>query len=62
MSSTAVCLKILMDRGEVSSVHGRIMLAILILQDISMVVMMVVLPLIEGVTSNFPLKWPSQPA
>ena len=29
LSSTAVCLKILMERGELASVHGRIMLAIL---------------------------------
>ena len=31
LSSTAVCLKILMERGELTSVHGRIMLAVLIL-------------------------------
>src|SRR3990172_821521 len=45
LSSTAVCLKILMDRGELDSVHGRIMIAILILQDVSVVVMMVAVPL-----------------
>jgi CPA2 family monovalent cation:H+ antiporter-2 len=33
LSSTMVCLKILMDRGELDSAHGRIMVAILILQD-----------------------------
>ena len=48
LSSTAVCLKILMDRSELSSVHGRIMISILILQDISVVVMMVILPLMDG--------------
>ncbi|MFC2005635.1 cation:proton antiporter [Chloroflexota bacterium] len=52
LSSTAVCLKILMERGELASVHGRIMLAILILQDIGVVVMMVVIPLIGGMTEN----------
>jgi monovalent cation:H+ antiporter-2, CPA2 family len=46
MSSTAVCLKILMERGELDSVHGRIMIAILILQDLSVVVMTVIIPLI----------------
>jgi CPA2 family monovalent cation:H+ antiporter-2 len=45
LSSTAVCLKLLMERGELDSVHGRIMIAILILQDISVVVMTVVVPL-----------------
>jgi CPA2 family monovalent cation:H+ antiporter-2 len=55
LSSTAVCLKILMDRGEMSSVHGRIMLAILILQDVSVVLMMIVLPILKGVTGDLPL-------
>ncbi|UCD09054.1 MAG: cation:proton antiporter [Dehalococcoidales bacterium] len=55
LSSTAVCLKILMERGELASVHGRIMIAILILQDIGIVVMMVVIPLMGGLTENLPL-------
>ncbi len=53
LSSTMVCLKILMDRGELDSVHGRIMIAILILQDISVVLMMVVVPLLVGTSENF---------
>jgi CPA2 family monovalent cation:H+ antiporter-2 len=52
LSSTAVCLKVLMDRGELSSVQGRIMIAILILQDISVIFVSLVLPLIGGVTNN----------
>jgi len=55
LSSTSVCLKILMERGELSSVQGRIMLAILIFQDISVVVMMVVMPLLGGVATSLPL-------
>jgi CPA2 family monovalent cation:H+ antiporter-2 len=55
LSSTAVCLKILMDRGELDSVHGRIMIAILVLQDISVVVMMVVEPLIGTAVQTLPL-------
>ena len=35
--------------------HGRIMIAILILQDIGIVVMMVAIPLMGGVTENLPL-------
>ncbi len=55
LSSTAVCLKILMDRGELSSVQGRIMVAMLILQDISVVFMSLVMPLIGGDTNNLPI-------
>jgi CPA2 family monovalent cation:H+ antiporter-2 len=55
LSSTAVCLKILMDRGELDSVHGRIMIAILVLQDISVVVMMVVVPLMGTTVQTLPL-------
>ena len=53
LSSTSIVLKILMERGELSTVHGRIMMAILILQDISVVIMMVALPLMAGAGDNF---------
>ena len=53
LSSTAIVLKILMERGELSTVHGRIMVAILILQDISVVAMMVALPLMGTGGGNF---------
>ena len=56
LSSTAVCLKILMERGELTSVHGRIMLAFLIFQDISVVVMVVILPLMGGMEENILLS------
>jgi CPA2 family monovalent cation:H+ antiporter-2 len=55
LSSTMVCLKILMERGELDSVHGRIMLAFLILQDISVVLMVIVIPLLSGTVDNLPL-------
>ena len=53
LSSTAVCLKILMDRGELSSVQGRIMVAILILQDISVVFVALAMPLFGGVPTIY---------
>ncbi|MDD4877125.1 MAG: cation:proton antiporter [Dehalococcoidales bacterium] len=56
LSSTAVCLKIMMDRGELSSVQGRIMIAMLILQDISVIFVSLVIPLISGTTDNLPLN------
>ncbi len=52
LSSTAVCLKILMDRGELSSVQGRIMVSFLILQDVSVVAMMIVLPVMGGSSND----------
>ena len=55
LSSTAVCLKILMERGELDSVHGRIMLAILIMQDISVVLMTVAVPLMNGTLQALPV-------
>ncbi len=44
LSSTMIGLKLLMERGELDSVHGRIMIAILIVQDLSVVLMMVGVP------------------
>jgi len=44
LSSTMIGLKLLMERGELDSVHGRIMIAILIVQDLSIVLMMVGVP------------------
>ncbi|MFH1924872.1 MAG: cation:proton antiporter, partial [Chloroflexota bacterium] len=56
LSSTAVCLKILMERGELTSVQGRIMIAFLIFQDISVVVMIVIMPLMGGMEENILLS------
>ncbi|MBI4297601.1 MAG: cation:proton antiporter [Chloroflexi bacterium] len=44
MSSTMVLLKTLMERGELDSPHGRVMLGLLIFQDLSVVPLMVFLP------------------
>jgi len=55
LSSTMVCFKILMDRGELDSMHGRIMIAMLILQDISVILMIIVMPILGGAGQNLPL-------
>jgi CPA2 family monovalent cation:H+ antiporter-2 len=52
LSSTMVVLKLLMDRGEIDTVHGRIMLGILLVQDLSVVPMMVAMPAIGGQTGE----------
>lgn len=44
LSSTAVVLKSLIERNEVQTSHGRVMLAILIVQDLSLGLMLAVLP------------------
>ncbi|MEO1211133.1 MAG: cation:proton antiporter [Cyanobacteria bacterium J06638_20] len=44
LSSTAVVLKSLIERNEVDTVHGQIMLAVLIVQDLSLGIMLAVLP------------------
>lgn len=52
LSSTAIVLKTLQDRKEISAPHGRNALAILIFQDIIVVPMMLVTPLIAGESSD----------
>ena len=52
LSSTAIVLKVLQDRKEISAPHGRNALAILIFQDIIVVPMMLVTPLIAGESTN----------
>jgi monovalent cation:H+ antiporter-2, CPA2 family len=48
LSSTMVVLKLLMDRGEIDTTHGRILLGILLVQDISVVPMIVAIPAVGG--------------
>ncbi len=49
LSSTAIVLRILNDKGQIDSPHGRNALAILIFQDIIVVPMMLLLPILAGV-------------
>ncbi|MBI2305250.1 MAG: cation:proton antiporter [Chloroflexi bacterium] len=44
LSSTVVALRLFMDRGDIESLHGRIALGILIVQDLSVVPMTIILP------------------
>jgi monovalent cation:H+ antiporter-2, CPA2 family len=52
LSSTAIVLKLLQEKGEINSPHGKIALAILIFQDIIVVPMMLFTPLIAGRAEN----------
>lgn len=46
LSSTAVFMRVLDDRGEVDSVHGRVGLGVSIFQDLCTIPMMVAIPLL----------------
>jgi len=48
LSSTAVVLKILHDRGELDSLHGKLTLGILIFQDIVAIPMLMAVPFLAG--------------
>lgn len=56
LSSTVVALKLLLERGETQAVHGRLAFGILLMQDLAVVPMVVVLPVLgsggDGVLSS----------
>jgi len=64
LSSTAIVLKVLSDRGEIDSPQGKVSLGILLFQDLGIVPMIMVIPLLAGgasaslftVFSNFSLS------
>jgi len=48
LSSTAVVLKLYQERGELDAAHGRVVVAILLFQDLCVVPLMLFLPLLAG--------------
>ena len=52
LSSTAIVLKLIQERAEVDSPHGRTTLGILIFQDIIIVPMILVTPLLAGAAGD----------
>ena len=57
LSSTAIVLKLLQERGEFVSPHGRVTLGILIFQDIVIVPMILVLPFLAGISGENVSPW-----
>lgn len=55
LSSTAIVLKVLQDKNEISAPHGRNALGILIFQDIIVVPMMLLVPIMAGDATNVSL-------
>ncbi|MFN2261774.1 MAG: cation:proton antiporter [Psychroflexus sp.] len=52
LSSTAIVLKMLQEKGEIKSPHGRVALGVLIFQDIIVVPMMLLTPILAGKSDN----------
>ncbi|MCI0628576.1 MAG: cation:proton antiporter, partial [Acidobacteria bacterium] len=55
-SSTAIVLKLLHDRGELETIHGRLVLGILLFQDLMVVPMMALLPALTAPGAGQALK------
>lgn len=55
LSSTAIVLKILQLRGETGATHGRVSVGILIFQDLIVVPMLLLIPLLAG-SSAHPMR------
>lgn len=57
LSSTAIVLKLLSEKGEINKPHGQVILAVLIFQDIAVVPMMLLVPILaSGDPSTLPLE------
>ncbi|PWR72041.1 cation:proton antiporter domain-containing protein [Methanospirillum lacunae] len=54
LSSTAIVMKVLADRQEVGSPHGKAALGILIFQDLIVIPMMMITPILGGDTTDSP--------
>jgi CPA2 family monovalent cation:H+ antiporter-2 len=48
LSSTAIVLKLLADRSETEATHGRVSIGLLIFQDLAVVVMVLLVPILGG--------------
>ncbi len=53
LSSTAIVLKLLIEQGEMDTIHGRVSLAILLVQDLCVVFFLVLLPFLSKGAGQF---------
>ncbi|NYB51529.1 MAG: cation:proton antiporter [Methanobacteriaceae archaeon] len=58
-SSTAIVIRLLQEKNQIYSVHGQISLGILIFQDIAVVLVILLAPLLAGVNSSYVSNWPT---
>lgn len=63
LSTTAVGMQVLQDRGESGSRHGRAAFSVLLLQDLAVVVLLMLIPLLapspDGATGKIPHQYSS---
>jgi len=59
LSSTAIVIKVFQDRNEVNTSHGKTSLAILIFQDLAIVPLMLITPILAGNSVSFDGALPS---
>ncbi len=59
LSSTAIVIKVFQDRNEVNTPHGKTSLAILISQDLAIVPLMLITPILAGNSVSFDGALPS---
>lgn len=52
LSSTAVMMKVMEERGELGTAHGSVLLGILVVQDFSLVAMIAILPALGAVSTQ----------
>lgn len=52
VASTMVLSRALMDRGELRSSHGRVMIGITLVEDLAVVILTVLLPTLSNITGN----------
>jgi CPA2 family monovalent cation:H+ antiporter-2 len=57
MSSTIIVLKTLIERGELGTTHGRVMIGILLVQDLSVVPIMIILHSMGSDVETFSTTW-----
>lgn len=55
LSSTMVVLKVLMSRGLIGTLSSKVMIGMLIVQDLAAIPMMIVIPQLHDIKSNLPL-------
>ncbi len=53
LSSTAIVLKIMTDRGEINSLHGRICVGALLFQDLCVVPLTILIPIISTPSGDY---------
>lgn len=55
LSSTMVVLKVLMSRGLIGTLSSKVMIGMLIVQDLAAIPMMIVIPQLHNIKDNIPL-------